>query len=95
MKSEFINNVVEKRGMDWLLAAVARGTVRYSELEPMRLIIDKYKQAAKKSRLKQFASNLKRELVAMVEFFIQSFEDLCKSDPDMADAYIAFVKEMM
>jgi hypothetical protein len=90
-----LKSVIEKKGMDWLVAALIEGSIGYHSPKHAKILIER----AVASEVKDYCERrcvacFNCDLMKMIEHDVEIFERLEARDPQKSERIVSFSKQI-
>jgi hypothetical protein len=89
-----LNRVIEKKGMDWLVAALIEGSIGYHSPKHAKILIDKAITGEVKDYCERCMACFNCDLMKMIERDVEIFERLEAQDPQMSERIVSVAKQI-
>ena len=89
-----LNSVIEKKGMDWLVAALIEGSIGYHSPKHAKILIERAVAGEVKDYCERCVACFNCDLMKMIERDVEIFEHLESRDPQRSKRFVNFAKQI-
>ena len=89
-----LNRVIEKKGMDWLVAALIEGSIGYHSPKHARILIECALAGEVKDYCERCVACFDCDLMKMIERDVEIFESLEARDPQRSERIVSVAKQI-
>ena len=86
--------VIEKKGMDWLIAALIEGSIGYHSPKHAKILINRAIAGEVKDYCERCVACFNCDLMKMIERDVEIFEHLESRDPQRSKRFVNFAKQI-
>ena len=89
-----LNRVIEKKGMDWIVAALIEGSIGYQTPKHAKILIERAVAGEAKDYCERCVACFNCDLMKMIERDVEIFERLESRDPQISERIVCFSKQI-
>jgi len=89
-----LKSVIEKKGMDWLVAALIEGSIGYHSPKHAKMLINRAIAGELKDCCERCVACFNCDLMKMIEHDVEIFERLEARDPQRSERIVCFSKQI-
>jgi len=89
-----LNSVIEKKGMDWLVAALIEGSIGYHTPKHAKILINRAIAGEAKDYCERCMACFNCDLMKMIERDVEIFERLEARDPQRSERIVSAAKQI-
>ena len=89
-----LNSVIEKKGMDWLVAALIEGSIGYHSPKHAKILINRAIAGEVKDYCERCIACFNCDLIKMIERDVEIFESLEARDPQRSERIVSVSKQI-
>src|SRR5665811_580078 len=89
-----LKRVIEKKGMDWLVAALIEGSIGYHSPKHAKILINRAIAGEVKDYCERCVACFNCDLMKMIERDVEIFEHLESRDPQRSKRFVNFAKQI-
>ena len=89
-----LNRVIEKKGMDWLVAALIDGSIGYHSPKHAKILIEHAVAGEAKDYCERWVACFNFDLMKMIERDVEIFERLEAQDPQRSERIVSVAKQI-
>ena len=90
-----LNRVIEKKGMDWLVAAMIEGSIGYHSPKHAKILIERAVAGEVKDYCERCVACFNCDLMKMIERDVEIFERLEARDPHRSERIVSVAKQII
>ena len=89
-----LNNILEEKGMDWLVAALIEGSIGYHSPKHAKILIERAVAGEVKDYSERCVACFNCDLMKMIERDVEIFERLVARDPQRSGRIVSVAKQI-
>jgi len=89
-----LNNILEEKGMDWLVAALIEGSIGYHSQKHAKILIERAVAGEVKDYCERCMACFNCDLMKMIERDVEIFESLEARDPQRSERIVRIAKQI-
>ncbi|MDO8724636.1 MAG: hypothetical protein Q7J35_01040 [Candidatus Methanoperedens sp.] len=89
-----LSNILEKKGMDWLVAALIEGSIGYHTPKHAKILINRAIAGEVKDYCERCMACFNCDLMKMIERDVEIFERLEARDPQRSERIVSVAKQI-
>ena len=89
-----LSNILEEKGMDWLVAALIDGSIGYHSPKHAKILINRAIAGELKDYCERCVACFNCDLMKMIESDVEIFERLEARDPQRSERIVSFAKQI-
>ena len=89
-----LSNILEEKGMDWLVAALIEGSIGYHSPKHAKILIERAVAGEVKDYCERCVACFNCDLMKMIEHDLEIFERLEARDPQRSERIVSVAKQI-